>query len=526
METPTPSPRKRWFLPAAILAVVLVIGLYLADVLLLHTPPTRRIFQMVVLAFVVVNALYRRAHPERTRAGVLRAAFAEHIGDAFQNSNWRQTRLLLALQDYTRRRYPNALKRMKKLWSEARTKQERQVLLLFSGVCFSEIGYTMEAICCYETLLSQQPDHAVALNNLSLCYLDVGDLEQALDAAQRVAACPGHPLSNKCSLASIHLHRGELEQARQVLLPLVQQHPDTPNALALLSIICSLLEERQNSAQYRRQAIAAGMDAASLDKDIISHHQHYEKLLREKEKLAHWTEATGRPAIALHTAPASGKSILGGQINAPAPVCPDGAPMRLVAAIFCSELPPTPLFPKTGVLRFYLDPNALTLTEPQAVPADRFRVCYDACEDGLQTTPATEDAPFPFYPGVSVSMQLANEPMCAEDFRYAVTVDAWCKAHPDSPLQKADLQDSDFTHWLERYRHKLGGYAGFTDRDPRAAVEADARYDTLLLQLPCLHNPLAGSMTAQGSGLLSFFLPGEALKQLDFTDMLLYWDSF
>ena len=73
--------------------------------------------------------------------------------------------------------------------------------------------------------------------------------------------------------------------------------------------------------------------------------------------------------------------------------------------------------------------------------------------------------------------------------------------------------------------HKLFGYPFFTQDDPRESKEY-SRFDTLLLQLDSEYTAKKKVIMWGDGGIANFFINSEALKRLDFTDILYNWDCY
>ena len=101
-------------------------------------------------------------------------------------------------------------------------------------------GQKVEALNYYRRLIAIQPDNAVALNDLAYVIAEVGgNLNEALDLAQRaLKASPQQP-SFADTLGWIYLKQGRLEVACKIFRDLARKYPDKPGyhyhlALALL----------------------------------------------------------------------------------------------------------------------------------------------------------------------------------------------------------------------------------------------------------------------------------------------------
>ena len=67
----------------------------------------------------------------------------------------------------------------------------------------------------------------------------------------------------------------------------------------------------------------------------------------------------------------------------------------------------------------------------------------------------------------------------------------------------------------------IGGYADFTQYDPRDCSELLEKYTVTLLQIDSIDGVMWGD-----SGIANFFIKPEALKKCDFSDILYNWDCY
>ena len=89
-----------------------------------------------------------------------------------------------------------------------------------------------------------------------------------------------------------------------------------------------------------------------------------------------------------------------------------------------------------------------------------------------------------------------------------------------------DYHDDDFIDGLNTGGHKLGGYPCFTQCDPRENSAEYSKYDTLLLQIDSDYSNGGTKVMFGDSGVCNFFIPGEKLKNRDFSDILYTWDCY
>jgi uncharacterized protein YwqG len=206
----------------------------------------------------------------------------------------------------------------------------------------------------------------------------------------------------------------------------------------------------------------------------------------------------------------------------------NGNYLYLLAQINFEEVPEgIEYLPKKGILQFYIANDDLYGMDFDA-PAEQngFRVLYftDIDKENFQRDlPELREPKFtPFdYPLQvhQLSFEIAEEMVGLNDAH----LDKFFGEEADT-LIDLSYEDKKVEEWvkenLRNAGHKMGGYADFTQEDPRRYNEDKLeRYNTLLLQIDSINGICWGDM-----GIGNFFINREKLKNLDFSDVLYNWD--
>lgn len=231
-----------------------------------------------------------------------------------------------------------------------------------------------------------------------------------------------------------------------------------------------------------------------------------------------WQKNTGKPSVSftLTKEPIS-RSYVGGPSLGPVPVDAQGNPMRQLCALYCSELPPIPDFPKKGILRFFLtDNDDMALDYANPTSQNWFRVLYQEEENLLpgECPPVSEFFPVQDQYFLQFTLE-PNQPMTVCNWDFEDTCVS-LKLPEDSDEIMELLEDT-----FPSEAHRIGGYPNFTQDDPRYKEELQ-KFDTLLLQL----NAEEDVVEIGDCGVLNFFIPKEHLKNLDFSEVLYWWDCY
>ena len=185
--------------------------------------------------------------------------------------------------------------------------------------------------------------------------------------------------------------------------------------------------------------------------------------------------------------------------GAEAPTDFKGNKLFLLAQINCGDIAELPDFPHEGMLQFFIQ---------------------DADMPEIEYTPINNECKMTF--------ESSSEGLTISDYRFEqLFIKRWNEEFPeDEATGIFDLDDDVFDviysgEDASNPTHRMGGYPFFTQIDPRD--EDSAQYDTLLFQLDTDFRPGIGVMWGD-VGVGNFFINREALKRLDFSDVLYNWD--
>jgi Uncharacterized protein conserved in bacteria len=223
--------------------------------------------------------------------------------------------------------------------------------------------------------------------------------------------------------------------------------------------------------------------------------------------------------------------------DADAPTDAKGNKLYLLAQINCEDIAGLPDFPHKGMLQFFISDDDLygsTLTVPS--PQKDWRVVYcpeidrsvkpSAVAEVYADMPEIEFTPISHE--CKMTFEMASEGLTTGDYRFEqMFIRRWNEVFPEDDVTAVfDLDDEVFDIIVSNEdasvpAHKMCGYPFFTQADPRD--EDSAQYDTLLFQLDTEFREEIGVMWGD-LGVGNFFINREALKRLDFSDVLYNWD--
>jgi uncharacterized protein YwqG len=213
------------------------------------------------------------------------------------------------------------------------------------------------------------------------------------------------------------------------------------------------------------------------------------------------------------------------------PVDDSGIHMALLCQINFEEIPNLDSFPPNGILQFYISKS----DEIYGIDFDdftnqrNFRVIYHENTDLPHLTDfsyfkySDEDA-LPFSGEYRLSFSLSKEAVGVSDFRFEnsyLSIDLEQTTGKKNQWGEETLYD-EFCEHIDNAGHKIGGYAFFTQTDPRDYTTDFDNYLITLLQIDT--DDMDNDILWGDSGVGNFFITEEDLKNKSFTRVLYNWD--
>ena len=231
-----------------------------------------------------------------------------------------------------------------------------------------------------------------------------------------------------------------------------------------------------------------------------------------------------------------------------APTNADGDPLGMIAQINCAELPDNDVYPKTGIVQFWLnlkdDQWGMNFDNP--IAQDNTRVTYYP-EVGAPDTKAAlpqidwEDVGWPIYPenvelALSFEVIQQGDVILSEEF-FDTFVEQWNSLYPDQTIKSLwdldDLSDESVTDFFDDFAefHKIGGKPIFVQNDPRDFEDNLKNYTVDLLTIVSgdVHDPRGGADSRNieimwgDMGTANWLITPEQLAACDFSQVLFEW---
>ena len=234
-----------------------------------------------------------------------------------------------------------------------------------------------------------------------------------------------------------------------------------------------------------------------------------------------------------------------------------GEQLTFLAQINCEELPKNNIYPKSGIMQFWIYGGSPDLGADFEVDYNNInsntnkRVLYypdvteHYSEDEVTTlyqpksfeeetgnttlTPLMKGSPF------GLSFELDKQSMTPSDHHFdAHFVKEWNKRFPSFKIEldwtELYIYDEELYDYIEEQFNEnfsaaqIGGFPSFTQWDPRFKDEFKD-YNILLLQINSYDNPECKIMWGD-CGVGNFFITKKQLKKLDFSKILYTWDCY
>ncbi|GAB4032212.1 YwqG family protein [Spirosoma jeollabukense] len=212
------------------------------------------------------------------------------------------------------------------------------------------------------------------------------------------------------------------------------------------------------------------------------------------------------------------------------PLDESGHPMMLLAQINFSETPRLNNYPEQGILQFFISANSDTYGADfnQMSRQNNFRVIFHDSIDFIET-----DSSIPSFnlQSQEIITPITTEHLLtfSEEKGYVSIGDVYFREVFGQDFYSIGEHLNDDNIWdeynnvSEANGHKIGGYAYFTQHDPRDWKENADYIDALLL----LQIDSEGDHILWGDvGVCNFFINKEDLHALDFSKVLYNWDCF
>lgn len=198
------------------------------------------------------------------------------------------------------------------------------------------------------------------------------------------------------------------------------------------------------------------------------------------------------------------------------PTCSDGTPMILLAQINFSEIPELKNYPTSGILQLFIHPTGW-----YNMHENDYKILFhendnEACLTNFSSLSDKLYEESPVYCEHSLTFKKEIEYGGREDFRFQMNFGGLDYFDYQETLPKEQQEQMDKLFYI--IGHKIGGYAYFTQSDPRD-YDKELKDDVLLLQIDTDEKIMFGD-----SGVANIFIDINELKNRNFDKAYFNWD--
>lgn len=195
------------------------------------------------------------------------------------------------------------------------------------------------------------------------------------------------------------------------------------------------------------------------------------------------------------------------------PTAKDGKPMILFAQINFAEIPPLENYPASGILQLFVAGDSWQQMKDYQI------IFHESITESQKDFSFLTDELYknsPIQCEHSLSFSKETEYGGSEDFRFDYSFDGADYWEFEEELN--DKQQKEVEKFFYNLGHKMGGYAFFTQTDPRFYNER-AKKDVLLLQIDTDNKIMFGD-----NGVAHLFINSNDLKIKKFEKAYFHWD--
>lgn len=245
-----------------VLLIAAAVGLYIWD-LSQGKSPTENLPRLIVIAISGVAGLMRLT-PKRRPLSFYAGQYPKELGDAFAQAPKLRQKLLEAVRLYNEDKGAQAIRVLKALEPECRTRDDRYAVGVFTAIAQTDLGLTREAVATYEGLIANGAVSGQVYSNLGMCCTSLEDYDKAQESyKQAIALEPQNALAYS-NLANMYFRCDEPELAEEYALQALRLNGRQHQASTLLAILYALWGQESSSEMYVKTSVAAGQDEGKI----------------------------------------------------------------------------------------------------------------------------------------------------------------------------------------------------------------------------------------------------------------------
>lgn len=233
--------------------------------------------------FLVRHVIVYSTGDKKTYA-IYESKYSEIIGNAFVSPDNKKERkqLLTAIDLYNQNKFNKAIEKLNELFPKCELSSEKYAVLMFTGLCYTDMGANEMAIKTYEKLLSYDMSKSDAWSNLGYVYKRLGNFEKQLECyTQAISFDKNNPYAYN-NLAQAYFTQGMYKEAIPHAEKALEIKANMHQSASCLAMCYCALGDDERCEEYAKIAISNGTNEGAL-RELISRLRLARKYKEENE---------------------------------------------------------------------------------------------------------------------------------------------------------------------------------------------------------------------------------------------------
>ena len=233
--------------------------------------------------FLVRHVIVYSTGDKKTFA-IYESKYSEIIGNAFVSPDNKKERkqLLTAIDLYNQNKFNKAIEKLNELFPKCELSSEKYAVLMFTGLCYTDMGANEMAIKTYEKLLSYDMSKSDAWSNLGYVYKRLGNFEKQLECyTQAISFDKNNPYAYN-NLAQAYFTQGMYKEAIPHAEKALEIKANMHQSASCLAMCYCALGDDERCEEYAKIAISNGTNEGAL-RELISRLRLARKYKEENE---------------------------------------------------------------------------------------------------------------------------------------------------------------------------------------------------------------------------------------------------
>lgn len=215
--------------------------------------------------FLIRHVVVYSSGDKKTFA-VYESKYENIIGGAFATPEYKKERhkLLVAIDLYNQNKFNKAIDAFNELLPKCQLSSERYAVLMFMGLCYTDMGANEMAIKTYEKLLSYDMSKSEAWSNLGYVYKKMGNFEKQVECyTQAISFDKSNPYAYN-NMAQALFTQGLYEEAIPYAVKALEIKANLHQSASCLSMCYCAIGDDEKCEHYAKIAISNGSSEEGL----------------------------------------------------------------------------------------------------------------------------------------------------------------------------------------------------------------------------------------------------------------------